>query len=450
MNSSDLKIKARAYKDLFYFTKYILGQDLLVDIHKDMSDFSSKPGDDIDLEPRDHFKTTVRSMGYAIWSLENDPTRTFLLNHKIMKKSKEILRGIKFHYEHNEVFRYFFGDRVGNVWRDDEIILKGVKSKQMPSIAVGGVDHEITSGHYTDIINDDICGLRDKYSASERAHTLRYYEALQYCRDQGRFEGEKNTGTRWHPHDVWEHLLKRDIPKRVMQAILSNGKIYFPERYTMERLMEMKKSDPDMFQCQMMNDPLSAREGRTFDIEKLLKYTHEATKYGTDTRAWFDPALSSKQKACYSALVIGTKMGEFVYLRDALLRKEIPDIMVPLVVEACHINGVRELWVENNNAFILYEQAIKKEIHRRGLMIVVRGKPATTNKIGRINASAGQIKQFVKFRDDYDEAYPVLITQLGEFSSSAGENSEYIDGPDALEGLVSVFFAGSEPKFSFL
>lgn len=229
MTATDLQIKLAGHRNLFFFVKMILGYRLLSDnTHRDLCDYvQNGTRDCLILEPRDHFKTTCVSVGYAIWSIVNNPDLKILISHKILKKAREILREIKTHFEMNKKLRYFYGDHVGPIWANNEIISKKCKRiAREPTIGIGATNHEIASAHYNIIINDDLAGLRDRYSSAERENTKRYYQSLTYVRDRGNFIREINIGTRWAIDDISGYLIKNradSLDIRIKKAWLDDA-----------------------------------------------------------------------------------------------------------------------------------------------------------------------------------------------------------------------------------
>ena len=443
-----LQVKLRGHEDLFYFNKYVLGFNLLDDvIHLDLCNFVvNTPGDLLIIEPRDCFKTTCVSIGYAIWLLVNDPTRKILINRKILKKSVEVLRAIKGQMENNNRLRYLYGDMVGPVWTQSEIIVRKAKVDKDPSIAIGSVDHPNTGSHYTDIINDDIWEESDRYSEAARAETSRFYTALGYVKDKGRNPREINIGTRWHMNDLAATLLNsKYMTKRVHKIINDDGSLYFPSRWPQAKIDEERErgdGGPELFETMMMQNPIMDAD-RTFKLDELHLYDHGSIDYDAGTTFSFvDPALSDKGDACFTAQATGTLIEGKLYLRTWNLWKVVADVGQNNILDSCEADSVMELKIESNQAFVLYVDGIRKKAAERGLSMAITDAPATKDKIGRIRAAANYVKQNTYFRRDWQTAYPRAITQLLEFPQSKAK-----DAPDALEGLVSMVAGGSsEPR----
>ena len=450
-------IKKRGYEDPYYFIKYILGFSLLEGIHKEMINFvNDTEGDVLDLEARDHFKSTCISVGYVVWLLVNDNSHKILLNRKKLKKAKETLREIINIFETNAGLRYFYGDMVGKkVWSTSEIILKDSPNGRDANVSIGSPDSPNTGSHYTVIINDDICEYLDRYSAVERENTKRFYKSQVYLKDKGRNGRIINIGTRWHMDDIFAYIMEHEkrVTVRVRSATVDNlpvddvnAKPYFSSRYSIENLREMRNGDDgskELFETCMMNNPMMD-EDTLFKLEELEPYMYdpESVDYTTGiTNAYCDPALSGKQSACSTSLSVGTKIGSDIYLRAWELWKVVPDVSMNNILDVCENESVTELKIESNQAFVMYANDVRAKAESRGLIMSITDAPATQDKIGRIRACGNTIKKHVKFRKDWQDVYPRAMTQLLEFPQSKA-----IDAPDSLEGLCQMFIQSKSPS----
>lgn len=447
ISKQDIEIKARGYESTYFLTKYILGYNkLTVKCHKSLCDFIDKTDTDIlDLEPRDHFKTTCISVGYVMRMILNNPDIKILLNHKIMKKSKEILGEVKSNFETNRMFRYYYGDWVGKVWANDQIVVKHRRliSKE-PTISVGGTDHEATSGHYNLIINDDLAGLKDMYSEAERINTLRYYRSLRYLRDSGNWMKEITIGTRWALEDVYNHIITKraKITKRIKTAYDDNGQPYFPERFSLELLAEMQGEDAIGFSAQMMNNPMPV-ETQIFRYDDLKFF--DQVPVGDLNYMYIDLALKKTAASDYTAMIIGTKSEGKKYIMDAWIGRGSPDEIEGIIVAKCREHRLRQIGIESNSFQEIYVNNIKKRMEAERLEVEITPVVHSSDKILRINSIHGDVVKNVMFRRDWEDAYPILINQLLAFPQG-----KHDDAPDALEGLLSMFERYGDPRITML
>ena len=255
---------------LFIFIKYVLGYDRLDwKVHYPLCEFVvNKKGVLLDNEPRDHFKTTVISIGFPIWVIVVIMRDIrILLNHKVLKKSKEILGEVMQHFEKNELLFKMFGNLVGAPWGNGVLTVKGRSGAiREPTITAGAVEHEITSSHYDLMINDDLAGLKDMFSLAARTQVERYYKTLKFLRDRGKFIKEINVGTRWHIKDITQYILDKvkGVKYRKTQAVIDidtpKARVFFKNRYTLQELLDERDEDPVMFETQRQNNPRSSKD----------------------------------------------------------------------------------------------------------------------------------------------------------------------------------------------
>jgi len=447
----ELDIKKAMFADLHFLTKHILGYTLLTnDIHKDLCGFVQEEGGDLlILEPRDHFKTTCASVGLIVWLIINFPDIKILLNCKRLAKSREILGVVMQHFESNPRLRYFIGNWIGDPWKDDAMTVN--KRKRMftePTVAIGGTDHEATGGHYNVIINDDLAGLKDKYSEAERRNVQRYFKSLLYLRDKGNFLKEVTIGTRWHPDDVYNYIMKNreGLKMRLQAAILDDGtpneRPYFPERYSMKELRKLQKEDAVDFAAQMMNNAI-AGSSTTYKHGEL-RFFSEAIKGGT-TYAYLDPAMGKNDKSCFPVLITGRSVNKQIYIVDCFIKRVGAEEMKSIIIDHCRKHDVRVLGVEDNQFQAYYAQDIQKALKIAKLSTSMVPITHHTDKDLRIRSVHGIIVDHVHFWADWEEKYPQLIQQL-----LGHPEVQYKDGPDALEGLISMLEGTSEARIRFI
>lgn len=143
--------------DFFGFAKHVLGyKDLEWSVHKEMVQaLESKATRKLVVEPRGTFKSSLASVAYPIWRLEQDPNLTILLDSELYTNSKNFLREIKGHYM-SKTFINIFGDKIGEKWDESEIIINGrTRNRKEASITIGAIGTTKVGQHYDLIIGDD-------------------------------------------------------------------------------------------------------------------------------------------------------------------------------------------------------------------------------------------------------------------------------------------------------
>lgn len=157
-NAAKELLKDIYLNDFYFFSKRLLGyKDLEREVHDQFIQvFESKAKRKIIVMPRGTFKSSLGSISYPVWRLEQDPNLTILLDSELYTNSKNFLREIKGHYASNK-FIEVFGDRRGEKWDEGEIILSSrTQNRKEASITVGGIGTTKIGQHFDLIIADDM------------------------------------------------------------------------------------------------------------------------------------------------------------------------------------------------------------------------------------------------------------------------------------------------------
>lgn len=440
------RVAERGWHDPLFFNRHILGYDKLVGhIHGEMLRILQMYDKAALLYPREHFKTTNVTEGYLIWRIIRNPNIRILIVHKPHREARGYLQVIRDHFEHNPILRHCHGNFVRRKgrWGDNQItVSKRTKMWHEPTVMVASPEHDPVGGHFNVIVLDDVVGLKDRYSPKEREHTARFVKAVwPLLLPGGQFI---DMGTHWHREDAHatEFLgvpqlkipRREDFFVRLRSAILPDGSVYFPEQFDLERLETLKLGmGPSLFSSQMLNNPVA--EGlRRFDIDKFHLYEPDKLPTAGRRAAYIDPATGEDlDKGCYTALIVGVLANKQVYVPCAELHNEPFEKFAPRMVRVLKDYNVRVLYVEAVAFQTFFARVCKTALDEAGLKVQVRKVKQTRNKIERIDAMEPLVLNGrALFRTDWDTAYPLLVSQLGDFPGGA-----YVDGPDCLEGLLT-------------
>jgi len=439
-------VAARGYHDPLFFIKYVLGKDKLMGpIHGEMLR-ALQLYDKLGLfYPREHYKTTTVTVGYVIWRIIRNPDIRILIVHKPYAEGRGYVQAIRSFFEINEVLRHCYGDFVRRKgrWGDDRFTVrtrKNITHEQTVQLASPG--HDPVGGHFNIIICDDIVGLKDRYSEAERNITRRYVRSLwALLLPGGQFI---DIGTRWHVADAHstevlgvpsEQIPRReDFFVRLKSAVNPDGSVYFPEQFNHERLAALKLGmGPALYSSQMLNTPMA--EGlKRFDVDKFHFYPPDRLPDVARRAAYIDPAVGENvNKGDYTAMIVGYLANQHVYVPAAVLVNEPFLSFAPRMIRLLKEHKVRTLYVEANAFQIFFAKDCAEAIKKAGLTVRLHKVKQMRNKEERIDAIEPMvIGGQVIFRDDWITAYPLLITQLGDFPGGAHD-----DGPDCLEGLLA-------------
>lgn len=206
-------LERQQYLDhLFSFSKYCLNyKDLSLDTHLPISTaLQSSAARKLICVPRGTFKSSISSVSFPIWLLEHNPDLRILLDSELYTNSKNFLREIKGHYEHNQEFRRLFGERRGSLWGESEIIISTrTKILKEPSIACSGIGAGKTSQHYDVIIADDLSSYQNCRNPDVAAKTIDHYRLYTSLLDPG--GTVVVIGTRYSEIDIIGFILENEL-----------------------------------------------------------------------------------------------------------------------------------------------------------------------------------------------------------------------------------------------
>jgi predicted phage terminase large subunit-like protein len=463
------EVKEYLQQEILKRSPYLLGKNVLgfnryCENHKEWDkwtrqhiDFTGKlPSKNLVLQPRETFKTTFFTVNLVINFLLNNPDDTILIVSSNNANATGILRQIKSILEHNETFRTLFGELVNTEnWNTGEITIKTRRNynQKEATITAVGRGNQITSKHYKRIIFDDICTSDDRDSPAVREATIKYFMDCWDILDKqcGQIF---LIGTRWHINDLYAHVfeLNKRLPEEdrfnilITPAIDDKGKLNFPNILTQKKLDELRilkvgtdALDQASFEAQYMLRPISSSD----QIFKQFHYYDASTAKYEVFIMYCDPAISDKQSACYSAVVVIGRILEPIELKGrwgvhaASIDKRPPTKLVNDMINLHkYLAETFKLdiatYMEQNGFQALMKDNIMKAAMETGYRLPITGRTETMNKDMRISSMEPYVTQgFLLFRDDWRTAsgnYNVLMQQLREFPQAQK------DAPDALCG----------------
>ena len=331
-----------------------------------------------------------------------------------------------------------------NVREDEIVVNKRKKIYKEATVTIGATDHELTSGHYDLIINDDLAGLSDMISEVAREATLRFYRSSKYLGDKG--TQFISIGTRWHVRDVYSEIIKQLSPdnKMIRKAIQDNGEILFKERFAEQDIEKLRNDDPIMFEAQMQNNPTAYGE-QIYSIDKLKFFEYNTFK-GNYYIGYIDPAFGKKERGnpCFFCFVIGCIEKDKLYIIEWITNKQSPEQNEMLISNKCEEYRLKRLAIESNAAQSEFTRNVKRILKANAIILGIEDINHNTNKARRIEGMHGTVLNNVLFRQDWSEVYNEAMLQLTLYPYH-----KFLDAPDALEGLTSMAFLNEPQEFNF-
>lgn len=314
-----IKKKERGLKDLFFFNKYILETDkkrreFFVDhVHGEWDKWYRNSGKRIKmiLVPRGTFKSTYFTVGRTIQALCQNRNHRILVANATLGNSQKFLTEMKDHLRRNDSLKRLYGEFYDPKlrWNEDEfdILGKGLGAKEANVTAVG-VGGNLVSQHYSMIIADDLVNLENSSTRYQADKVIDWWKRAFSLLD---YDGEMLIiGTRWSYYELYSWVLEKfgdEVDSYIRGAYLPDGKLYFPELLSHEKLNELKSLQGSyIFSSFYLNDPVD--EDSALIKRNMLKYYGRGEKItsppkGLNIFSVCDPAVSQESGVDDSSII---------------------------------------------------------------------------------------------------------------------------------------------------
>lgn len=336
-----------------------------------------------------------------------------MLDCATLVNAKMYVSAIKDQIDNNEVLKLICTNEQGvyvlepdknaaGGWTEDRVLLKhrtklGMKE---PSLFVSAVDNNRTGMHPDVIIMDDLVSEATVTTHDQRNKTKTHYRfSLSLLERNGL---QVVIGTRYHMDDLYDELLKNEGFNCIVRpAILPNGKCYFPSKYPIEVLQELRRDQgADIYNSQYMLDPTN-EEDAVFKVGNLQYYADEEFEgYVCDDAnnkikfqqvfVLTDLAITQNKRSDYTVImIVGITCDKKIYVLDYIQDKLNPSQIVQGIFEmydkARTYGYVKGVCVETVAFQKVMLYLLKDEAKRRGISIPLRELKANRDKTLRIN-----------------------------------------------------------------
>lgn len=431
--------------------------------------------------PRGHAKSTNVTFKDSLHAAAYGYKHFIMILSDVADQAVGFLSAIKEEIEDNDALREDFGDLTGKVWRDNVIVTKsGVKIlAKGAGQKVRGLKHKQWRPDLIvldDIENDEnvrtpeqrsklmswffkaVSKCGDSYTDMIYIGTLLHYDSLlaNILKNPGytsiKYKAVLSFSLRTDLWDKWAELyVDLDNPARTEDAkafylaheaeMLAGTAVLWPEKLSYYDLMEMRITEGEAaFNSEEQNEPIDPADCLFnedwfdyFDPSQLDLASRDFRWYG-----FADPSLGKSKKSDYSAIITIAhhKPSGYMYAVDADVERRLPDRIIEDVLE-------KALWLkrdygaryevfgcETNQFQWFLKDQMAKESARRGIYLPLREIRQSSDKTLRIQGLQPYIKnKYIKFRKNQKR----LLEQLKYFPMA-----DHDDGPDALEGCVSL------------
>lgn len=431
--------------------------------------------------PRGHAKSTNLTFKDSLHAVVYAYKHYILILSDTSDQANGFLAAIKEEMEENEALREDFGELAGRTWRDDVIVTKNRVKVQAKGAGqkVRGLKHK---NWRPDLIILDDCENDENVRTPEQRAKLEswYYKAVSKCGDS--YTDIIYIGTLLHYDSLLAKVLKNPgYVSRKYKAVmafsradalwkrweeiyadlsdtqrtgtaraffeehraemLAGTEVLWEEKLSYYDLMEMKLTEGDAaFNSEEQNEPINPEDclfnEEWFEFFELHDIDLRDKRYRLF--GFVDPSLGKSKKSDFSAILTGALDSEtgYMFVVDADVERRHPDKIMDDVLE-------KSLWLEteygrryeafgaetNQFQWFLKEQ-MAKESAKRKIYLPLTEVQQTSDKTLRIQTLQPYIKnKYIRFRKNQK----LLLEQLKYFPMA-----DHDDGPDALEGLVTL------------
>jgi phage terminase large subunit-like protein len=313
--------------DLFFLLLRGMGRtDMDRDfLYERCREVQAAPDGYLDLWAREHYKSTIITIGMTIQDILNDPDITVGIFSHTRPIAKSFLKQIKREFECNALLQEHFPHvrppdrRERRTWSEDEglIVQRRTNPKEATLEAWGLVDGQPTGKHFSLLVYDDVVTRESVHSPEMIKKTT---EAWELSLNLGTRAGRRRMiGTRYHLYDSYREIMERGAAApRLYPATrdgMTEGEPAFLDRGELDR--KRRDMGPYTFGCQMLLNPVADRT-QGFR-EEWLRFWQAENWNGMNRYILADPAGEKKKDSDYTVFwVAGLGEDGIYYVIDGV------------------------------------------------------------------------------------------------------------------------------------
>ncbi len=227
------------------------------------------------------------------------------------------------------------------------------------------------------------------------------------------------------------HYGDNDKAHFLKMPIITDGAPLWGWKHNIEAIQKLKSSPKTgyIFETQYMQDP-QPKEGLIFGKSELQYYDELPPRDQWDL-VWFysDPA---DEGIDHHSMPIGIISGGVVYVDDVLFTRDNLTVASPQILAKIDIwYPVNQMWIESNNHGAMFIRDLRQKTDTP-----IYGLKNTTNKIRRMLAQEGWVKENVKFKRKFavESQYDKFMTQIWKILRDGTIKKD--DAPDSISGAA--------------
>jgi phage terminase large subunit-like protein len=323
----DVMVRELLLKDLFFLMVYVLGR---TDMDNDWCfarcrEVQASPDGHLDLWAREHYKSTIITVGLTIQEILRNPEITVGIISYNQDIASSFLIQIKRIFEDNDALKWLFPDVLWTLpvkeapqWNTEALVVKRTTVPQEATVEALPL-HKGTGKHFSLLIYDDVVTQESVTTPEQIKKTT---ENWQLSQNIGAIGGKvRMIGTRYHAADTYKYILEETAFRpRIYPATADGTYEGKPVFMTREALAEKRqKMGPFIFACQMLQNPL-ADKAQGFAEEWFMRLPGELPDAkGMNRYIIVDPASAKKKDSDYTSMwVVGMNIDNNYYILDGV------------------------------------------------------------------------------------------------------------------------------------
>ena len=443
LNKEQLRVVLRKAlaEDLFALAKALgIRTDNLAPVHYETARIvgdRTRKKNKLILLPRGHLKSTFFCVVQAIQDIIRFPNERQLIASATLSLSYSLLGQVKalveqhadfLHWVYPEIF-WKNPSRESPVWRNNALLFKRTEVHKEATIEIASTEKSITGRHYDKIHLDDIVAEANSGTEDQLKKVIEWYQMLTPIIDKRSYGYINITGTRWHLNDVYGWIMENEadqydiIKHKAHDDTFTN--ILWEDNFSKGDFLKIQKTmTAYQYSCQYLNEPLAEEE----QIFREEQFRYEDFPLDIPRELYtvvmtVDPALSEKEQACNSAIVImayyGDKMWHLLDWEDKVPALKLVDKIIDLMIRYdADVVGIETVAYQK-----MLKEVLIEKITDLGLNLpIIEELKADKDKVRRAYTMqayvmAGRVNLNIRARR--------LIKELVEFPQ--GRNKDLVD-----------------------
>lgn len=259
--------------------------------------------------------------------------------------------------------------------------------------------------------------------------------------------------TRWHEDDLAGKLLReqgeydeKENPNGWQVVIFPaikvgeptdydprhEGEPLWPERHGLEKLEEVRRRNPHVFESLYQQNPKPA-EGLMY--EHFNTYDVLPAEMGMIRKCYIDTADTGADYLCAIFYVEGKTA---CYVTDILYTDKSMEYTEQETARRIVMNNTQRCVIESNNGGRGFRRNVERNVREMGNMkTMFKDLAQTANKQTRIFSHSAEVQNMIFFPEGWENKFPLYYKAMASYRKEGSNGHD--DAPDATTGIIEMF-----------